>query len=176
MGFKKHSAWDTAVKLVTELGTRGRGGFGVEVKLFLDHEEVLGKEGTSRTLDQAASHFCWAPVGCQGEAGEPGVSIFQSCPHISGSVSLTQTTKAATTSVSTAPGSQTTRPSSCAVTITTRSSNTAATRRSSRRSCRQTSRPAPRATCTSEYHPPSQLPQPLPRPALGRLPARLQAT
>lgn len=153
MGFKKHSAWDTAVKLVTERGTRGRGGFGVEVKLFLDHEEVLGKEGTSRTLDQAASHFCWAPVGCQGEPGEPGVSIFQSCPHISGSVSLTQTTKAATTSVSTAPGSQTTRPSSCAVTITTRSSNTAATRRSSRRSCRQTSRPAPRATCTSEYHP-----------------------
>lgn len=46
----------------------------MEVKLFLDHEEVLGKEGTSRTLDQAASHFCWAPVGCQGEPGEPGVS------------------------------------------------------------------------------------------------------
>lgn len=37
--------------VVTELGTRGRGGFGVEMKLFLDHEDVLGKGGASRTLD-----------------------------------------------------------------------------------------------------------------------------
>lgn len=52
--------------VVTELGTRGPGGFGVEMKLFLDHEEVLGKGGASRTLDQAASPFwghLWAAKG-----------------------------------------------------------------------------------------------------------------
>lgn len=166
---KEHSAW--AIKtVVAELGIRGPGSFGAEARHFLDHEEFLQKAGASRTLEQAASPFCAAPVGCQGDPGKPGAPVFQSCLHISGSVSLTRTTKAATTSVSTAPGSRTTRPSSSAVTITTRSSNTAATRRSSRRSCRQTSHLALRATCTSEYQPPFPTPLATAHPFSGDSP------
>lgn len=158
---------------MSELGIRGPEGFGAEVRLFLDPEEFLEKGGASRTLEQATSTFCSTPVSYQGDPGKPGVSVFQSCPHTSGSVSLTRTTKAATTLASTAPGSQITKPSSFAVTITTRSSNTAATRRSSRRSCRRTSQPAPRATCISEYQPYTSLllcPLPTAHPCPGDAP------
>lgn len=155
MSFKEHSVWAMGAVVVSEVGIRGPGGFGAEVRLSLNHEGFPGREGPVGPWSRWPSPFCSAPVSCQGDPGKPGVSVFQSCPHISGSVSLTRTTKAATTLVSTAPGSRTTKLSSFAVTITTRSSNTAATRRSSRRSCRQTSQPAPRATCTSEYQTPT---------------------